>query len=87
MSLLIQAQTSEDDNEILECLELVLNSASLGLIHESVDVNHLAAYTREFRSSSKRRVKSELLTYSAQGAGSHVREIILFPYVGRHDVC
>ncbi|CAI4213008.1 unnamed protein product [Parascedosporium putredinis] len=46
MSLLIQAQTSEDDEEIEGCLQLVLQSARLGLMHESVDVNHIASYTR-----------------------------------------
>jgi uncharacterized protein len=46
MSLLVQAQTSEDDAEILECLDLVLNSSRLGLVHESIDVNILGYYTR-----------------------------------------
>ncbi|KAL5601362.1 hypothetical protein BROUX41_002651 [Berkeleyomyces rouxiae] len=48
MSLLIQAQTSSDDGEINECLSLVLNVAKLGLIHESIDVNHPASYTRSW---------------------------------------
>lgn len=48
MSLLIQAQTSEDDDEIQECLGLVLNSSRLGLVHESVDVNHVRRYTRSW---------------------------------------
>jgi meiotically up-regulated gene 157 (Mug157) protein len=48
MSLLIQAQTSDDDEEIEECLELVIRSAPLGLMHESVNVNHIASYTSEF---------------------------------------
>ncbi|PKS05863.1 hypothetical protein jhhlp_007692 [Lomentospora prolificans] len=48
MSLLIQAQTSDDDNEIEECLQLVLKSARLGLMHESVDVNHISSYTRSW---------------------------------------
>jgi uncharacterized protein len=47
MSLLIQAQTSDDDAEIKECLDLVLNSAKLGLVHESVDVNFITSYTSE----------------------------------------
>ncbi|GKT85636.1 DUF1237 domain protein [Colletotrichum tofieldiae] len=46
MSLLIQAQTSENDEEISECLGLVLRSARLGLVHESVDVNRISSYTR-----------------------------------------
>jgi meiotically up-regulated gene 157 (Mug157) protein len=48
MSLLVQAQTSDDDDEIWECVELVLNSSRLGLVHESVDVNSIHAYTRSW---------------------------------------
>ncbi|EFX04109.1 duf1237 domain containing protein [Grosmannia clavigera kw1407] len=48
MSLLMQARTTEDDAEIQECLSLVLNSARLGLIHESVSVNHIPSYTRSW---------------------------------------
>lgn len=48
MSLLIQAQTSENDEEITECLDLVLRSARLGLVHESVEVNHITSYTRSW---------------------------------------
>ncbi|CAJ2512238.1 Uu.00g052530.m01.CDS01 [Anthostomella pinea] len=48
MSLLIQAQTSDDDTEIAECLQLVLSSSKLGLIHESVDVNMMHSYTRSW---------------------------------------
>ncbi|KAI1646580.1 glycoside hydrolase family 125 protein [Daldinia loculata] len=48
MSLLIQAQTSDDDKEITECLDLVLKSGKLGLIHESVDVNFYSSYTRSW---------------------------------------
>lgn len=47
MSLLIQAQTSDDDDEIMECLNLVLRSSKLGLVHESIDVNVAVAYTRK----------------------------------------
>lgn len=46
MSLLVQAQTSEDDDEIVECLQLVLKSSRLGLVHESINVNYPASYTR-----------------------------------------
>ncbi|RYP91318.1 hypothetical protein DL770_002552 [Monosporascus sp. CRB-9-2] len=57
MSLLIQAQTSDDDDEILECLQLVLNSSKLGLVHESVDVNMIHSYTRSwFAYSSTRKI-------------------------------
>ncbi len=48
MSLLVQAQTSDDDDEIRGCLQLVLNASPLGLIHESVNVNYRTAYTRKF---------------------------------------
>ncbi|KAI1117972.1 hypothetical protein F5Y14DRAFT_292133 [Nemania sp. NC0429] len=48
MSLLNQARTSDDDDEITECLDLVLRSSRLGLIHESVDVNMLGSYTRSW---------------------------------------
>jgi meiotically up-regulated gene 157 (Mug157) protein len=48
MSLLMQAQTSDNDDEIKECLELVLGSAKLGLIHESVDVQFGTQYTRSW---------------------------------------
>ncbi|KAK9783734.1 hypothetical protein SCAR479_00293 [Seiridium cardinale] len=48
MSLLVQAQTSDNDTEILECIDLVLKSSKLGLIHESVDVNSVASYTRSW---------------------------------------
>ena len=48
MSLLVQAQTSDDDAEIMGCLDLVLRSSKLGLIHESVNVNFPTAYTRTF---------------------------------------
>ncbi|PHH78156.1 hypothetical protein CDD80_7330 [Ophiocordyceps camponoti-rufipedis] len=48
MSLLMQAQTSDDDAEIMECLDLVLKSSRLGLVHESVDVDHVRQYTRSW---------------------------------------
>ncbi|KAK8052364.1 hypothetical protein PG993_003749 [Apiospora rasikravindrae] len=48
MSLLVQAQTSNDDAEIKECLGLVLKASKLGLIHESVDVNMVSSYTRSW---------------------------------------
>lgn len=46
MSLLIQAQTSDDDSEIMECIDLVRNSSLLGLVHESINVNNIESYTR-----------------------------------------
>ncbi|KAI1322916.1 glycoside hydrolase family 125 protein [Xylariaceae sp. FL0255] len=48
MSLLVQAQTSDDDTEIMECLDFVLRSSKLGLVHESVDVNVISTYTRSW---------------------------------------
>ncbi len=48
MSLLNQAQTSDDDDEIRECLSLVLKASRLGLVHESIDVNYRRSYTRKF---------------------------------------
>jgi len=48
MSLLVQARTSNDDDEIIECLNLVLKVSPLGLIHESVDVDYSASYTSKF---------------------------------------
>ncbi|KAH8750739.1 hypothetical protein F5883DRAFT_434639 [Diaporthe sp. PMI_573] len=48
MSLLIQAQTTDDDAEIMGCLDYVLKTAKLGLIHESIDVNSGYAYTRSW---------------------------------------
>jgi uncharacterized protein len=48
MSLLNQARTSDDDEEIMTCLSFVLKSAKLGLIHESVDVNYITSYTRSW---------------------------------------
>ncbi|RKF55405.1 Meiotically up-regulated gene 157 protein [Erysiphe neolycopersici] len=46
MSLLIQAMTSDDDNEILECLTMVRDSSPLGLIHEAINVNFSSVFTR-----------------------------------------
>lgn len=48
MSLLVQAQTSDNDDEIKECLDLVLSSSKLGLVHESIDVNYVNQYTRSW---------------------------------------
>ncbi|EEA29051.1 hypothetical protein TMatcc_002584 [Talaromyces marneffei ATCC 18224] len=48
MSLLIQAQTTDNDTEIMECINLVVNSSRLGLIHESINVNNITDYTRSW---------------------------------------
>ena len=60
MSLLIQAQTSSDDTEIMECINLVLSSSKLGLVHESVDVNYAVSYTSEFTHACLRDVLADL---------------------------
>jgi meiotically up-regulated gene 157 (Mug157) protein len=47
LSLLVQAMTSDDDDEIVNAVEMVLKvSAKEGLIHESVNVERSADYTR-----------------------------------------
>jgi meiotically up-regulated gene 157 (Mug157) protein len=46
MSLLVQAMTSDDDAEIIGNLNLVRNSSLHGLIHESINVANIKAYTR-----------------------------------------
>lgn len=48
MSLLVQAQTSDDDEEIMECITQVLKSSLRGLIHESIHVEHMSQYTRSW---------------------------------------
>lgn len=48
MSVLVQAMTSESDEEIKRCLESVKNVSRNGLIHESVNVENWSDYTREF---------------------------------------
>lgn len=46
MSRLVQAMTSDDDEEIMESLQLVLQSSKLGLVHESINVERIQDYTR-----------------------------------------
>lgn len=48
MSLILQAMTSDNDAEISRCIKLVLSASSLGLIHESINVNHIHDYTRSW---------------------------------------
>jgi len=48
MSLLLQAMTTDNDEEIKMSLELVLKASPLGLVHESVDVDNLKSYTRSW---------------------------------------
>ncbi|KAJ4379838.1 hypothetical protein N0V86_005022 [Didymella sp. IMI 355093] len=46
MSVLVQAMTSDDDQEILNCVESVKNVSRNGLIHESIHVDYDRDYTR-----------------------------------------
>jgi meiotically up-regulated gene 157 (Mug157) protein len=73
MSVLVQAMTSDDDGEILNCLAAVKNVSRNGLIHESVDVD------------SKRTYTSKLFPHRLCGvsvkAGVHGREDWLICYV------
>jgi meiotically up-regulated gene 157 (Mug157) protein len=48
MSLLVQAMTSEDDEEIKKLLESVKKISPLGLVHESVNVEVKREYTRSW---------------------------------------
>lgn len=47
MSVLVQAMTSESDDEIMKCLGSVKNVSRNGLIHESINVNNWSDYTRK----------------------------------------
>lgn len=47
MSLIVQALTSDDDDEIMSLLDVLKHStAGLGLMHESVDVSSFKSFTR-----------------------------------------
>ncbi|TQS36405.1 hypothetical protein Golomagni_03147 [Golovinomyces magnicellulatus] len=46
MSVLIRAMTTDNDDEILECLKIIRNSSPLGLIHEAINVNFKSVFTR-----------------------------------------
>lgn len=48
MSVLVQAMTSESDDEIKQCLGLVRNASRNGLVHESVNVDYTSDYTRSW---------------------------------------
>ena len=47
MSRLVQAMTSNDDDEIIDALQAVRDSSKLGLVHESINVERVADYTRK----------------------------------------
>ncbi|KAL8669663.1 MAG: hypothetical protein Q9168_005759 [Polycauliona sp. 1 TL-2023] len=48
MSRLVQAMTSDDDEEISDALHAVRDSSRLGLIHESIHVERITDYTRSW---------------------------------------
>lgn len=48
MSVLVQAMTSDDEEEIEECLAMVLKHSHLGLVNESVNVERKGQYTRSW---------------------------------------
>lgn len=48
MSLLVEAMTSDDDDEIERLLKSVKDASPLGLVHESVHVDRLREYTRSW---------------------------------------
>lgn len=66
MSLLIQAQTSNDNTEIMDCINLVRNSSLLGLVHESIDVNDIHSYTRPWFSWANSVFSQTLLKVAAE---------------------
>ena len=72
MSRLVQAMTSNDDEEIMESISAVKNSSRLGLVHESVNVDLITDYTRKF---DVKRFKA-VLTLD-QGAGLPGRTLSL----------
>lgn len=47
MSRLVQAMTSDNDQEIREALNAVKDSSKLGLVHESINVERVTDYTRK----------------------------------------
>jgi uncharacterized protein len=46
MSRLVQALTTDDDAEIIDCINAVRTSSRLGLVHESINVDAITDYTR-----------------------------------------
>ncbi|KAL8913806.1 MAG: hypothetical protein Q9171_001409 [Xanthocarpia ochracea] len=48
MSRLVQAMTSDDDEEISDALRDVRSTSRLGLVHESIHVNRVTEYTRSW---------------------------------------
>ncbi|KAI4188930.1 MAG: hypothetical protein L6R41_001816 [Letrouitia leprolyta] len=48
LSRLVQAMTSDDDDEILNALQSVRSSSRLGLVHETINVDLITDYTRSW---------------------------------------
>jgi hypothetical protein len=49
MSIMMKAFTSTNDNEIKECITMLMKTdAGKGFIHESFDVNDCTNYTRDW---------------------------------------
>lgn len=48
MSRLVQAMTSDDDDEIMDALHAVRDASRLGLVHESINVDRVTDFTSEF---------------------------------------
>lgn len=46
MSALVRAMTTNDDHEIMSNIDMVRDVSLLGLVHESINVNQAAKYTR-----------------------------------------
>jgi uncharacterized protein len=66
MSLIIQAYTSSNDTEIMECINLVKNSSLLGLVHESINVNNITDYTRPWFSWANSLFSETILKLAAE---------------------
>ncbi|KAJ5098091.1 Six-hairpin glycosidase [Penicillium argentinense] len=66
MSLLMQAQTSDNDTEIMKSINLVRDSSLLGLVHESIDVTNITAYTRPWFSWANSVFSQTLLKVAAE---------------------
>lgn len=73
MALLLQAMTSDNDTEIMGCVNMVLKASPLGLVHESINVNTIRDYTSKYLSSIPNpELERRMLTVLFQGVGSLV---------------
>lgn len=66
MSLLMQAQTSDNDTEIMDSINLVRDSSLLGLVHESINVTNIKIYTRPWFSWANSVFSQTLLKVAAE---------------------